>query len=71
MANLLAVPKYIKAGSPEGLRRLMMQVQLKDSMQYKFFDISFVNGNWYAWYFFEPKSDTDKLKAAKELVNGN
>lgn len=68
MANLFAVPNYIKATSPQGLRRLMYNVQLKDKMQYKFFDISFVDGNWFAWYFYEPKTDTAKLEAAKELV---
>lgn len=68
MANILAVPNYVKASSPLGLRRLMFVVQSKDSMQYNFFNISFVNGFWYAWYFQEPKTHNDKLKAATELL---
>ena len=68
MANILAVPNYVKASSPLGLRRLMFVVQARDSMQYNFFNISFVNGAWYAWYFQDPKNHVDKLKAAKELA---
>lgn len=68
MANLFAVPNFVKATSPQGLRRLMYQVQIKDRMQYKFFDIGFVDGSWIAWYFYEPKTDTAKLEAAKDLT---
>lgn len=68
MANLFAVPNFVKAASPDGLRRLMFKVQQQDSMQYKFFDIQFSNGSWFAWYFYEPKTPTAKLEAAKELV---
>lgn len=68
MANLLAVPKYIKATSPEGLRRAMFQAQIKDSMQYNFKDFNFINGFWYVWYFYEPKTGPDKLTAASELA---
>lgn len=49
----------------------MYMVQSKDRMQYNFFDISFVNGYWFAWYVFDPKTDTDKIKEAKELVSTN
>jgi len=68
LANLFAVPNFIKASSPQGLRRSMYQVQLKDRMQYRFFDISFINKEWIAWYFYEPKTDTSKLESAKELT---
>lgn len=70
MANLFAVPKYVKAASPNGLRRMMYQVQLKDRMQYNFNSIQYVNGYWYAWYFYEPKTHVDKTEAAKELTSG-
>ena len=68
MANLFAVPNYVKASSPIGLRRLMYAVQAKDKMQYNFYDISFVDGSWYAWYLKTPKTDTEKITAAKELA---
>jgi len=68
MASILGVPNFVKAASPLGLRRFMYQVQLKDSMQYNFFDISFVDGFWFAWYYHSPKSDTEKLEAAKQLT---
>lgn len=67
MANIFAVPKYVKAASPEGLRRLMYSVQLKDSMQYNF-TISFADGSWFAWYSYEPKTSNEQLDAANELV---
>lgn len=65
VANLLAVPQYVTASSPEGLRANMLKVQLKYSVQYTWFNIIFANGKWYAWYFHEPKSDAEQLKAAK------
>lgn len=71
MANIFALPKYVKATSPEGLRRFMYMVQAKDKMQYNFFDISFVDGYWYAWYFFEPKTQVQEMSEAKELVTNN
>lgn len=70
MANLFSIPNFVKASSPQGLRRSMYSVQIKNSMQYKFFDISFVNGVWYAWYFHEPKTPNEKLQTATELTKG-
>lgn len=69
MANLFAVPNYIKASSPIGLRRLMYSVQIKDNMQYNFYDFSYVNGAWYVWYCYEPRTDVEKVELAKELLN--
>lgn len=71
MANLFAVPNYVKASSPIGLRRLMYAVQSKDKMQYNFYDIQFVNGSWYAWYLVTPKTHIEKLETAKELAEGD
>jgi len=68
LANLFAVPNFVKAPSPLGLRRLMYSVQVRDSMQYRFFDIQYIGGYWYAWYVSDPKTPNDKLEAAKELT---
>lgn len=65
-ANLFAIPNYIKASSPEGLRRLMFKLQAKDQMQYKF-DIIFANGSWFAWYVYNPKSSVEKQNVALNL----
>jgi hypothetical protein len=70
LANLLSVPNYVKATSPLGLRRLMLNVQIKDSMQYNFFNVQFAQGYWFAWYFKEPKTDTEKQQVFKEITGG-
>jgi len=44
------IPKYIKARSPLGLRRLMLKVAAADGKKYTFRDIQFVKGFWFAWY---------------------
>lgn len=69
MANLFAIPNFIKATSPRGLRRLMFKIQFADSMQYTFFDISFSEGYWYAWYLYQPKTEPQKQQAAKDLLS--
>jgi hypothetical protein len=46
----------------------MYSVQVRDSMQYRFFDIQYIGGYWYAWYVSDPKTPNDKLEAAKELT---
>lgn len=39
-------------------------------MEYRWYDIQFVNGSWYAWYLQTPKSQTDKIKVVND-VNTN
>lgn len=48
--SLVDVPHYIKARTPDALIRAMLanNVRLKSYVSY--FDIQFVNGQWYAWY---------------------
>ena len=41
---------YITAKSPMGLRRLMLQNNAKKGFTFKYSDIQFVKGKWYAWY---------------------
>lgn len=69
MANLFAIPNYIKASSPQGLRRLMFKTQLRDSMQYTFFDITYSEGFWFAWYLYSPKTQPEKTETAKDLTS--
>lgn len=51
VGSSLRIPNYISAGSPQGLRRLMLQNNLKYGKQYNYFDIQFVNGKWFVWFF--------------------
>lgn len=50
------IPHFIKAKSAKGLRRLMFKTNAQAGMQFQYFDIQFVNGSWFAWYFSDLKS---------------
>jgi hypothetical protein len=45
------IPKYITASNPKGLRRRMLQTQLKLGYGLNWFDIQYVNKKWYAFYY--------------------
>lgn len=50
------IPNYLRARSPERLRSLMMQKNLKDKTFYKYFDISSYKDKnnklfFIAWYY--------------------
>jgi len=42
---------YIKAQSPMGLRSLMLRNNAKYGFTFRYFDIQFVKGFWYAWFY--------------------
>ena len=68
MANILSIPNYLKASSPTGLRRLMYKLQVNDMHEYRFFDVQFVNGYWFAWYVSNPVSPQKKMEVLKDLT---
>jgi hypothetical protein len=70
LANLFEIPNFIKATSPQGLRRLMLAAQRKDNMQYIFNNIQFVDGAWFAWYIKKAVTDTDKANVIKDILGG-
>ena len=43
------IPNYLAAGSPQGLRRLMLLNNTKKGIVFVY-KITFANGKWYAWY---------------------
>jgi hypothetical protein len=45
------VPMFIKASSPEGLRRKMEQNNARMGIANHYFDIQFANGVWYSWFY--------------------
>lgn len=45
------IPDFLKARSPQGLRRLMFLKNTKDGKQYNYFSIQFVGDGWVAWYY--------------------
>lgn len=49
-ARLDKIPNYIKAKSPQGLRRLMLANNVRHATEFRY-SIIFANGEWYAWYY--------------------
>lgn len=45
------IPNFIKARSPQGLRRLMVKNNIRMGMEVRYISINFVNGEWVAWYY--------------------
>lgn len=52
-ARLNNIPNFIKAAQPQGLRRQMLLTNIRLGQQVKYFDIQFVSGSWFAWYYEE------------------
>lgn len=63
-ANAKLIPQFVSARSPQGLRRAMIMINAKSGNWHKFFDIQFVAGKWYGWYYKEV--DTADITGAPE-----
>jgi hypothetical protein len=48
--SLVDVPHFIKARTPEALKRAMLDNNVRLKAFVGYFSIQFVNGYWYAWY---------------------
>lgn len=53
VASVSNIPNFLVARTPKGLRRLMLETNIKFGKQFNFFDIQFVGGKWYAWYYLD------------------
>lgn len=62
------IPNFVRASTPEQLKKEMLKINHKLGYQNKYFDFQFVNGNWYCWYYFEPSSIQEILKPVDENV---
>lgn len=51
------IPAFVTARSPLGLRRAMLINNAKAGAFHRYFDIQFVQGQWYAWFFKEVGAD--------------
>lgn len=60
VGNSLRVPHFLSASTPQGLMRVMFQNNLKDGMEYRYFDISFDGSKWIVWFF--------KIAEVKEIM---
>lgn len=45
-----SAPKFVRAGDPDELVREMIRNNLKNQIEYSYYNIGYQNGNWYAWY---------------------
>lgn len=62
----LRIPNFLTAQSAIGLRRLMLLNNIRNGKQYNYFDIQFVNGKWFVWFF--DKEDESKLLSTNDLL---
>jgi hypothetical protein len=51
VGNSLRVPMYLVAPTPEELVRLMLQNNLNNQKEHRYFDISFDGSSWVAWFY--------------------
>lgn len=49
--DVLHVPHFIQAPNPQALQKLMLENNLKNLKEYKYFDIGVQSGKWYAWFY--------------------
>ncbi len=52
-ARLTKIPNFVTAQTAQGLRRAMMTNNVRNSMQFVYHSIQFVNGAWFAWYYLD------------------
>lgn len=60
------IPNFIKAKTVLGLRRNMLINNSKEGITFNYFDIQFVNGEWYAWFYTELKNNDELLNDEKQ-----
>jgi len=49
--SVFNAPTFLVAKSPQALSQLMLKNNMAHGYEFKYFDIQFANGKWYAWYF--------------------
>jgi len=49
--DMFNIPNFLKAKTAIALQQAMLSNNLEQGKEYHYFDIQYVNGNWYAWYF--------------------
>jgi hypothetical protein len=66
--NSFRIPQFLVATSPKGLVAAMLKNNLKYGAEFRYFDIQFSNGKWYAWFNVAISKDqfiNDALKVNK------
>ena len=61
--SITEIPNFLRAKTPEGLKKEMLKVNGILGYHNKFFDIQFVNGEWFCWFYKEdPRPQSLLLK---------
>lgn len=63
-ARLDKIPNFLKARTPQGLRRLMFRNNASRSTQFVYHSIQFVDGYWFAWFY-------ETTTAAEVAIDGD
>jgi hypothetical protein len=62
---ITSIPTFLSAATPEELRRLMLETNIKHSTVFKYFDIKqALDKKWYAWYFIDITPQTIQIREA-------
>ncbi len=57
-ANIFNIPNFLKAKTEAKLMKLMLKTNVEDGAENKYFDIQYVKGYWFAWYYTSVKKQT-------------
>ena len=52
IGSLFNIPHFLKEKTPLKLQESMFANNSKEGKEFKYFDIVYVNGFWYAWYYY-------------------
>lgn len=63
--NSFNIPHFISAGSPEGLRRKLLENNLVNGTEYQYYSIVFDGNSWFAWYYREASEKPKLVKNGK------
>lgn len=49
--NSFNIPHFLKAKTPDLLQKSMLELNMLQGKEYKYFDITFAQGYWFAFYY--------------------
>lgn len=67
-ANLLRIPHFLSASTPQALQKLMLEANAQDMCEYRYTSIQFVGGKWYAWYLKDVSNQSAPIILAKKKL---
>lgn len=59
------IPHFLKEKTAIKLQQAMLNQNAKTGKKYEYFDIQYVNGNWYAWYYDSIEKQLTMLEAKR------